>query len=352
MGKKGTDNLNDEQFQRMLVCEYGGMNEALADLYSITNNQDYLELAIRFCHQAILDPLSKGIDELEGKHANTQIPKVIGAAKLYEITGNEEYKKMAVFFWNEVTKNRTYIIGGNSIGEHFGPIKKETLGVTTNETCNTYNMLKLTEHLYKWSHQTDYIDYYERALYNHILASQDPDSGMKTYFVSTQPGHFKVYCSHDDSFWCCTGTGMENPARYTRNIYYREDDNVYVNLFIASELVMDNKRIRMKQITDFPKSNKVKILFEESHAELVKLHIRVPNWVSGEVHAIINRTEQISVSKNGYLTIARHWDSGDTVEFELPMNLHIYSAKDNPAKVGLIYGPVVLAGALEKTEFS
>lgn len=349
--KKGTDNLNNEQFQRMLVCEHGGMNEALADLYSITDNQDYLELAIRFCHQAILDPLSKGIDELEGKHANTQIPKVIGAAKLYEITGNEEYKKMAVFFWNEVTKNRTYIIGGNSIGEHFGPINKETLGVTTNETCNTYNMLKLTEHLYKWSRQTDYIDYYERALYNHILASQDPDSGMKTYFVSTQPGHFKVYCSHDDSFWCCTGTGMENPARYTRNIYYREDDDVYVNLFIASELVMDNKSIRMKQITDFPKSNKVKILFEDSRAEFVKLHIRVPNWVTGEVCAVINGIEQISVSKNGYLTIARNWDSGDIVEFELPMSLHIYTAKDNPAKVGILYGPVVLAGALGKENF-
>jgi uncharacterized protein len=349
--KKGTDNLTDEQFQRMLICEHGGMNEAFADLYTITDNQDYLELAIRFCHNAILDPLAKGMDELEGKHANTQIPKVIGAAKLFEITGNEDYKNMAVFFWNEVTKNRTYIIGGNSIGEHFGPINKETLGITTNETCNTYNMLKLTEFLYKWSHQAEYFDYYERALYNHILASQDPDSGMKAYFVSTQPGHFKVYCSHDDSFWCCTGTGMENPARYTRNIYYRENDQLYVNLYIASELVMEDKKVKIKQITDFPRSSKVKILVEESDAEFLKVHIRIPNWVSGEVRAVINGKETYAVSEEGYLTIARNWNSGDTIEFELPMSLHSYTAKDNSTKVGIMYGPVVLAGALGRQNF-
>jgi DUF1680 family protein len=216
--KKGTDNLTDELFEKMLTCEHGGMNEAMADLYLITGNRDYLRLANRFCHKAILDPLSRGIDELEGKHANTQIPKVIGAAKLYEITIDEKFKKLTMFFWEEVTKQRSYIIGGNSINEHFGPSNNEKLGIQTTETCNTYNMLKLTEHLFHWSRQSDYIDYYERVLYNHILASQDPDSGMKTYFVSTQPGHFKVYCSPDNSFWCCTGTGMENPARYTRNI--------------------------------------------------------------------------------------------------------------------------------------
>ncbi|WP_174879791.1 beta-L-arabinofuranosidase domain-containing protein, partial [Metabacillus niabensis] len=218
--KNGTDQLTDEQFQKMLICEHGGMNEAMADLYMITKNKDYLELAKRFCHQSILQPLANEVDELQGKHANTQIPKVIGAAKLYEITGDKTYKKMAQFFWKQVTRHRSYVIGGNSINEHFGPSDTEELGITTTETCNTYNMLKLTEHLFHWSQDVEYIDYYERALYNHILASQDPDSGMKTYFVSTQPGHFKVYCSPDESFWCCTGTGMENPARYTRNIYY------------------------------------------------------------------------------------------------------------------------------------
>lgn len=349
--KKGTDNLNEVQFQRMLICEHGGMNEAMADLYAITDNQDYLELAIRFCHKAILDPLSRGVDELEGKHANTQIPKVIGAAKLYEITGEEKYKNTAVFFWNEVTKTRSYIIGGNSIGEHFGPINKESLGITTAETCNTYNMLKLTEHLFHWSQNVEYIDYYERALYNHILASQDPDSGMKTYFVSTQPGHFKIYCSPEDSFWCCTGTGMESPARYTRNIYYKDQDELYVNLFIASEINIDEKKVKIKQETDFPRSNKVKLYFEEAQSELLIVHIRVPNWVAGNVTAVVNGGETYSSSKNGYLTIRGNWIATDAIEIEFPMDLYTYTAKDNPTKVGIMYGPVVLAGALGVKDF-
>ena len=349
--KKGTDNLSDEQFQRMLICEHGGMNEAMADLYTITKNEDYLKLAIRFCHNAILTPLSREVDELEGKHANTQIPKVIGAAKLYEITGNEEYKNMAVFFWNEVTKNRSYIIGGNSIGEHFGPINKETLGITTAETCNTYNMLKLTEHLFAWNHQSEYMDYYERALYNHILASQDPESGMKTYFVSTQPGHFKIYCSHDNSFWCCTGTGMENPARYTRNIFYQDQEDVFVNLFIASEIIIEEKKIKLKQETDFPRSNHVRVSFEEAKNQFLNVHIRVPYWVNGDITVLVNGVKAETFAENGYLVIGRNWSAEDTIEFSLPIGLHTYTAKDNPTKIGIMYGPVVLAGALGRENF-
>lgn len=349
--KNGTDNLTDEQFERMLICEHGGMNEAMADLYTITGNQEYLKLAIRFCHQAILEPLSRGIDILEGKHANTQIPKVIGAAKLYEITGKNEYKKMAIFFWDEVTKNRSYIIGGNSIGEHFGPANKETLGIETLETCNTYNMLKLTEHLFKWSKNAEYMDYYERALYNHILASQDPDSGMKTYFVASQPGHFKVYCSPDNSFWCCTGTGMENPARYTRSIFNLEQDNLFVNLFIASELVSKDSKVKIKQATDFPISNKVRLTFEQAEGKSLMVHIRVPYWVTRPVELFINGEGAASSSKNGFITVEKTWEAGDSIEFSLPMGLHTYTAKDNPVKAGIMYGPVVLAGALGKENF-
>ncbi|MEK3888231.1 beta-L-arabinofuranosidase domain-containing protein [Bacillus sp. FSL K6-3431] len=349
--KKGTDNLDDKQFQKMLICEHGGMNEAMADLYLITDNQDYLNLAIRFCHIAILDSLSKSMDELEGKHANTQIPKVIGAAKLYDITGSEEYKKMAVFFWNEVTKFRSYIIGGNSIGEHFGPKNREKLGIETAETCNTYNMLKLTEYLFNWSPKAKYMDYYERALYNHILASQDPDSGMKTYFVSSQPGHFKVYCSPDDSFWCCTGTGMENPARYTRSIYSNKDEELYVNLFIASELKIDEKKVKIRQETDFPHSDKVILLFEEAESEFLKVHIRIPYWVSKAITVIVNHVETSYSSKNGYITIEGYWRAGDQIEINLPMELHTYTSKDNPNKMGIMYGPIVLAGALGTEAF-
>src|SRR5690625_4722738 len=160
--KNGLDNLTDEQFQRMLICEHGGMNEAMADLYLITKNEDYLELAKRFCHDAILNPLAEGKDDLEGKHANTQIPKVIGAAKLYNITGEKRYQDMALYFWDQVIKHRSYVTGGNSIREHFGPVNDEELGIQTTETCNTYNMMKLSEHLFKWSPEVKYMDYYER----------------------------------------------------------------------------------------------------------------------------------------------------------------------------------------------
>ncbi|CAM4121549.1 glycoside hydrolase family 127 protein [Lederbergia lenta] len=349
--KQGTDHLDNAQFEKMLICEYGGMNEVMVDLYNITGNKDYLELAIRFCHHEVLDPLSKGLDELEGMHANTQIPKVIGAAKLYEATGDEKFKKMALFFWDQVTKYRSYIMGGNSNYEHFGPHNQEKLGVQTAETCNTYNMLILTEILYSWEQKAEYMDYYEKALYNHILASQDPDSGMKMYFLSTQPGHFKVYNSPDDSFWCCTGTGMENPARYNRNIYYRKNEKVYVNLFIASEWTSDDKKIKLSQVTDFPHSEKVVIRLEKAESPFLNMHIRVPYWVSGPITIMINGDKVDVIANDGYIMIERNWSTGDIMEINLPMSLHTYEAKDNPNKVGILYGPIVLAGALGTKDF-
>lgn len=348
---KGTNNLTDEQFEKMLYCEHGGMNEVMADLYNITGNKEYLKLAIRFCHKEVLNPLAKFKDELEGKHANTQIPKVIGAAKLYNITGNEDYKNIALFFWNEVVKNRSYVIGGNSRGEHFGKSRTEPLGVATAETCNTYNMMKLTELLYAWSHEAKYMDYYETALYNHILASQDPDSGMKTYFVSTQPGHFKVYCSHDNSFWCCTGTGMENPARYIRQIYYRDSEDLFINLFIASELTLVDKKVKLRQETAFPESDKIKLVFDEASGESLKINIRVPYWVRNALSVVVNNKESYSSAEGGYITISGEWKAGDVIEITAPMGIHKYEAMDDPDKIAFMYGPIVLAGALGRENF-
>jgi uncharacterized protein len=347
----GSKNMTDEQFQRMLICEHGGMNEAMADLYVITNNRSYLDLAIRFCHKAVLDPLSKGQDELEGKHANTQIPKVVGAAKLYNITGEQHYKDTAIFFWNRVTNNRSYVIGGNSKGEHFGPENTEDLGITTTETCNTYNMLKLTELLFAWEKKAEYMDYYERALYNHILASQDPDSGMKTYFVSTEPGHFKVYCSHDNSFWCCTGTGMENPARYTRSIFTHNEKDLYVNLFISSTFSNVDNNFIIRQETAFPESNTSRLVLEQADKDNLDIHIRVPYWVTGNVTVLVNGKNIETSTHNGYLTITNEWNAGDVIDLSLPMDLHIYRAKDDSNKVAFMYGPVVLAGALGREQF-
>ncbi|PWV99778.1 hypothetical protein DFQ01_113152 [Paenibacillus cellulosilyticus] len=349
--KRGSDNLSDELFQRMLICEHGGMNEAMADLYTITGNKDYLDLAIRFCHEAILEPLSNGVDELEGKHANTQIPKVIGAAKLYDITGEEKYRRMAEYFWDEVTNNRSYIIGGNSIFEHFRAKNTEKLGVETAETCNTYNMLKLTRLLFRWTPKAEYMDFYERALYNHILASQDPETGAKMYFISTEPGHFKVYGTHDHSFWCCTGTGMENPALYPRDIYYSDKEAVYVNLFIGSRAVLEDRNVVIKQHTEFPTTNSTKVVIEQADNASFKLRIRVPYWVAGAVTAVVNGTDTFSSSTNGYLEIDRSWNTGDSIEVTLPMDLHVHRAKDDEKKVGFMYGPIVLAGALGTENF-
>lgn len=347
----GLKNLTKEQFQRMLTCEHGGMNEAFADLYVITEDFRYLELAEKFYHEEVLEPLANKQDDLEGKHANTQIPKVIGVAKLYNITGKEKYKQIATFFWEQVVRYRTYAIGGNSIREHFGPENDEELGILTTETCNTYNMLKLTEILFAWDHSAHYYDYYERALYNHILASQDPDSGMKTYFVSSEPGHFKVYHSHDNSFWCCTGTGMENPARYNRRIFEKIDDRLYVHLFISAEWSEMNEDMVVRQQTNFPYQSRTTLTIEKITNGVKQVAVRKPVWLSEAPTIKLNGAEITPIEDNGYLIIEHNWQNGDQIAYELPLNLHHYYAKDDRKKQVIMYGPIVLAGALGRENF-
>ena len=347
---ESSKNMTDEAFQRMLISEHGGMNEVMAQLYEITKNEHYLYLAKRFTHELIIEPLAHNQDELQGKHANTQIPKVIGAAKLYEITGDTYYQNAVKFFFDTVVEERSFVIGGNSNSEHFGPAGTELLAKDTAETCNTYNMMKLAEYLFDWTRESKYIDYYERALYNHILASQDPNTGAKTYFVSTYPGHFKVYGTDTQSFWCCTGTGMENPGRYTRQIYFRDKDILYVNLFVASILNMKDKGIVLIQDTSFPESEKVRLYFQEAKGEKLTLKIRVPYWIDKEV--VVKVGEQLYTCKQqGYLTIEGNWKQGDQIEMMLPMGLHQYVSKDDPHKVAIMYGPLVLAGMLGKENF-
>ncbi len=349
--KRGLDNLTQAEFDKMLYCEHGGMCEVMGSLYEITKNKDYLNLAIKFIDKEIIYPLMIEKDELEGKHANTQIPKILGIAKLYDITKEEKYKKASEYFWNIVTSKRSYVIGGNSIDEHFGKKGSETLGVTTAETCNTYNMLKLTEYLYKWNHDSKYIDYYEKALYNHILASQDPISGMKTYFVSTKPGHFKVYCTPDKSFWCCTGSGMENPGKYNRNIYYIDENNIYVNLFISSSIKLEGKNLKINQITNFPKEEKTKIIIEETNNSKYGIKIRIPYWLKKDIKVKINGNLVEFKKEKGYISISKLWKKGDVLEINLDMNLHIYKSTEDENKICFMYGPLVLAGSFGKENF-
>lgn len=344
--KRGTSRLSDAQMQTMLNCEYGGMNEVFAQLYEITGNEDYLTMAVRFTHDVILNPLAAQRDELTGKHANTQIPKVLGAAEIYEQdAARTDYRTAAQFFWDRVANSRSYVIGGHSIAEHFEAEGLETLGIKTCESCNTYNMMKLSQHLFDWEHDSAYMDFYETALFNHILGSQDPLSGNKSYFISTLPGHYRIYGTTEESWWCCTGSGMENPGRYGSAIYYEEEDDLYINLFLASELDWADKGMTLRQTTAFPYEEKSIVTVARGSAEAT-LRFRKPTWLAGDMTLTLNGEAATPQEDGGYLCLARDWSAGDTVEIALPMALGKYTARDGANKVAFTYGPIVLAGAL------
>lgn len=348
-----TSNLTDEKFAKMLECEYGGMNEVYAKLYEITGDTKYYDMAVKFSQRAIIEPLSNGIDELQGKHANTQIPKLLGAAAIFEQNiERTDYRDAARYFYDNVVNHRSYVIGGNSNREHFGTVTDETLGPQTLETCNTYNMMKLCEHLYSWKHSAEYMDYYERALFNHILASQDPQTGEKTYFMATTPGHFKVYSDalNGHSFWCCNGSGMENPGRYTRDIYYKDGNTLYINQYIASEVSWKEKGLLISQTTNYPYEDTSVIKIEDGDAFL-SFKIRIPSWLEDMAEITVNNEKTAYVSDKGYYTIERVWKKGDIITIKLPMSLHLYTARDDKHKVAFMYGPVVLAGELGTDTF-
>ncbi len=341
-------NLSEAQFQKMLDCEHGGMNESLADLYSITGDKKYLDLSYRFHHKKILDPLAAQKDELGGVHANTQIPKVIGSARDYELTGNEKDHILSKFFWDAVVNHHSYVIGGNSNYEHFSPPDKlaDQLGPNTTETCNSYNMLKLTKHLYKLDPSSSYMDYYEKVLYNHILASQNSEDGMVLYYLPLKSGEQKKFGTPDSSFWCCTGTGMENHAKYGEDIYFKDvNGGLYINLFIPSELNWEEKNFVIKQESQFPESTKVVFTIEKGN-ESMPFHIRVPNWTSGATLTINGKNVGGELKPGTYFTINRKWKKGEVITYNMPMSLHEQTMPDDQNKVAMLYGPVVLAAEL------
>ncbi len=341
--------LSDEQLETMLKTEFGGMNEVFYNLYSVTGNQQHKKLAECFYHHAVLDPVAAQTDKLNKLHANTQIPKITGEARAYELTGNEMHKTTAEFFWKTVIDNHTYANGGNSDVEHFFEPGKlsEHMSPRTTETCNTYNMLKLTKHLFEWDPKAEYADYYENALYNHILASQDPLTGMVCYFMPFTPGLFKVYSTPDNSFWCCVGTGFENHAKYAEGIYYHDDNNLYVNLFIPSRLDWKSKGLILKQETSYPESDKIAILIETAPADAFNMAIRYPSWAqSGASVSVNGRKVAISAKPGSYINVNRKWKSGDRIEITYPMKLRLIPTNDNPDMAAVAYGPLLLAGAM------
>jgi len=345
--KLRVDRLTPEQMQGSLKNEQGGMTEVLANLYGVTGNPDDLRLAQAFNHHAVIDPLARGVDDLNGLHANTQFPKIIGAAREYELTGNETYRNIARFFWQDVALRRSYVFGGNSDDEHFYPLDQfaQHVSPVTAETCNTYNMLKLTEHVWSWAPSAQSMDYYERGLYNQILASQDPDTGMVCYFIPTDPGRFKTYSSPEQSFWCCFGTGMENHAKYGEIIYAHTGDALYVNLFIPSVLTWAEKGLAVRQETAFPDEPATKLTIAARQPVTLDLMVRQPAWAQPGITIAVNGEAVTgAAAADGYVTIHREWRDGDTVSIGLPMALHTEALPGVPDTVAFLDGPVVLAG--------
>lgn len=343
--------LSDEQMQAMLDNEHGGMNEVLANLYAVTGEEKYLKIAERFNHMAVIGPASRREDKLTGLHANTQIPKFVGTARQHELTGAEWLHTASDFFWDTVVNERSYVIGGHSDGEVFTPKEKlsEAFGPNTTETCNTYNMLKLTRHLFCWTADARYADYYERALINHILASQNPETGMMCYYVPLRSGSRKVYNEPLDSFWCCTGTGIENHAKYSDSIYFHDGKGrLYVNLFIASELRWREKGLKVRQETGYPDEARTQLkLLVEKPVEL-QVGIRRPAWASQGFQIRVNGEAVAADAEPGsFAVVQRTWNDGDTLTVEMPFALRTEGFRDNPQRFAVLYGPQVLCAEIE-----
>jgi DUF1680 family protein len=344
-----TRSMTDEQFQKMLSTEHGGMNEVLADVAALTGDSKYLALARRFGHEALLAPLSDSRDPLDGLHANTQIPKVVGFQRIFELTGDDRYLRAARFFWTTVVTRRSFITGGHGDREHFFPpaeFAKHLDSAKTMETCCTHNMLRLTRMLLQDAPSATYADYYERALYNGILASQDPDSGMMTYFQATRPGYVRLYHTPERSFWCCTGTGMENHAKYGDSIYFHGPGALWINLFIPSVVTWKELGLTLRQTTKFPDSPDTKLTVTVERPVRVTLHVRKPGWCSGMTVRVNGSPASAVAAPTGYVGIEREWRSGDVVDVRLPMTLRAELLPSTTDTAAFVYGPIVLAGRL------
>lgn len=339
----GLSDFSDEDFEKMLEYEHGGMNEVFANLYRITKNEKYLYFAEKFTHKKLFRFLLKGEDKLDGWHANTQIPKVTGMAAIYAAApeAHKEYRTAAENFWRFVTQDRSYAIGGNSDKEHFEKKGKETLSKKTCESCNTYNMMRLCEYLFSFKQKSEYFDWYENALLNHILAQQD-ESGAKMYFVSLLQGHHRTYEKKYKSWWCCTGTGMENPEKYENNIFFFDGSTLYINLYIPSRLETDG--ISLEINTDYPYSDKINIAVK-CNTEIDSLKLRIPEF-SHKAAAIRHGTKEFREIEKGYFTVS-NIKGGDTVELTLPMEITEYKSREKDV-CALKYGPVTLCAPLGK----
>ena len=348
-----TGALSDGQMQQMLENEHGGMNEMFADAYQMTGDKKYLNTAKRFSHHELLDPLAKGIDNLDNKHANTQVPKAIGFERVGELSNDTRYKNAGRFFWETVTENRSLALGGNSRREFFPGATScydFVNDVEGPESCNTYNMLKLTQDLFRLDQDARYMDFYEKALYNHILSTQHPGHGGYVYFTPARPRHYRVYSAPNEAMWCCVGSGMENHGKYGEQIYTHQKDSLFLNLFIASALNWKEKGIRLRQETVFPDEEKTKLTITGGQAGFT-LMIRYPSWVEAGAFKILVNGNAIAVTQKSasYVGISRTWKKGDIVEIALPMRTTIAYMPNVKEYIAIMRGPILL-GAKTGTE--
>jgi uncharacterized protein len=341
--------LSDAQFETMLSTEHGGMNEVFADLYSMTGKSDYRTMAERFSHKAILEPLARGRDHLDGLHANTQVPKIVGFQRVYEVTGDTKYNDAAKFFWRTVALMRSFATGGHGDNEHFfamAEFSKHVFSAKASETCCQHNMLKLTRALFMHDPRAEYADYYERTLYNGILASQDPDTGMVTYFQGSRPGYMKLYHTPERSFWCCTGTGMENHVKYRDSIYFHDGQSLYVNLLIASTVRWRQQSAVLTQATSFPESPVTTLKLQLKQPTALTLKLRHPRWSATAIVLVNGKEAARSSNPCSYIELSRTWHNRDLIELQLSMEVAAERAPAAPDILAFTYGPLVLAGAL------
>lgn len=344
--------LDETTRQKMIRNEFGGVNESFYNLYAITGDERHRWLAQFFYHNEVIDPLKELRDDLGTKHTNTFIPKVIAEARNYELTEDENSRKLSDFFWHTMIDHHTFAPGCSSDKEHyFDPARfsKHVSGYT-GETCCTYNMLKLSRHLFCWTADAAIADYYERALYNHILGQQDPQTGMVTYFLPLLSGSHKVYSTKENSFWCCVGSGFENHAKYGEAIYYHNDKGIYVNLFIPSVVNWREKGLTLRQETDFPAEETTVLTIRAQNPVETTVYLRYPSWSKGVKVFVNGKKIAVKQKPGSYIAITRLWKDGDRITADYPMCLRVETTPDNPQKGALVYGPIVLPVSGEQKE--
>lgn len=339
--------LSAAQIQDMLRCEHGGMNEVLADLSADTGDERYLQLAARcFHHAAVLAPMLRGEDRLDGLHGNTQIPKVIGLAREYELTGREDYHLAATSFWNHVVHHRSYVNGGHGESEHFFPATEFPQRLTPNtcETCNTYNLLKLTSHLFSWQPDAAHMDFVERALINHLAANIGRAPGEFGYFLGLGSVGVKVFSTAYDSWWCCVGTGLENPTRYAESFFHHAPGSLWVNQYFGATLDLAASGVHLVMESRFPESDTVRLSFSCAHPVTFALRLRHPGWCPRPRLALNGAVVAVASTPSSYFGLQREWRDGDTLELVLPMTTRTEALPHSAGKLlALLHGPVLLA---------